>query len=45
MIGYSHLNAPAGEARSEKIMHKHQAKAKYRINPKSFRFSANVTLF
>jgi hypothetical protein len=34
------LYASAGEGRSEKIMLKQQAKAKYRINRKSFRFSA-----
>jgi hypothetical protein len=32
--------ASAGEGRSDKIMLKQQAKAKYRINPKSFRFSS-----
>jgi hypothetical protein len=32
--------ASAGEGRSDKIMLKQQVKAKYRINPKSFRFSS-----
>src|ERR1700747_1477161 len=32
------FHASAGEGRSEKIMLKQQTKAKYRINPKSFRF-------
>jgi hypothetical protein len=33
------FDASAGEARSEKIMLKQQAKTKCRINQKSFRFS------
>jgi hypothetical protein len=37
-------NASAGEARSEKIMLKRQAKAKYRIDLQSFRFRAPARL-
>jgi hypothetical protein len=38
------FDASAGEDRSEKIMLKQQAKAKYRINRKSLRFSAGQAL-
>jgi hypothetical protein len=37
--------ASAGEARSEKIMLGQQAKAKYRIDLKSFRFSGGLTAY
>jgi hypothetical protein len=37
--------ASAGEARSEKIMLGQQAKAKYRIDLKSFRFSGGLTVY
>jgi hypothetical protein len=42
---FAPVSASAGEAKSEKIMLGQQAKAKYRIDLKSFRFSGGLTAY